>query len=166
MGVSKRKRGRLPIVSDWDTPRFLLRDAATAAGISVGLLKAWVSREPKVIHFGSLDRSATGRGTPRLLTLRRVVCIALAAELVSLGFTASRAGSVASTFTDSEDPPIEWPAPGFLIVPPATDDIFLVGEGLSIAQAFKVTAGDATSYAVISCAALLEKVRSLVPNGV
>jgi hypothetical protein len=83
-----------------DEPMYLLGEAAMAAGISVGLLKSWISREPKVLPLGRYDRKAHGKGSARVLTLRRVFSIAVIAELVSLGIAPSRAGLLAHTLTD------------------------------------------------------------------
>jgi hypothetical protein len=89
-------------VPELDTPRYLPADVAAAAGVSPGTLKAWLSRDPRVIRLGPYDQAGRGTGTPRLLTLRRVFAIAMTAELVSLGFIASRAGALAFFFTDVE----------------------------------------------------------------
>src|SRR5262245_54945197 len=87
-------------VPELDTPRYVLGDVAAAANVSPGTLKAWLSREPQVIHLGPYDQPGRGKGTPRLLTLRRLYAIAIASELVSLGFAPSRAGMLAFAFTD------------------------------------------------------------------
>src|SRR5262245_49809887 len=84
-----------------DTPRYLLSDAAAAAGVSPGTLKAWLSREPRVIALGPHDQRGRGKGTARLFTLRRVYAIAMTAELIALGFAASRAGILGFIFTES-----------------------------------------------------------------
>src|SRR4051812_20870107 len=87
-----------------DDPQYLLSDVARAAEIKVSLVKSWVSREPRVILFGPFDRPSLGKGSARVFTLRRVICVALTAELVRLGLTASRAGTASFAFTDANLP--------------------------------------------------------------
>jgi len=88
--------------SDLDEPRFLIGDVVMATGLSVNVLKAWLSREPKVIQLGPYDRESLGRGSARVFTLRRVISIAVTAELVSLGLAPSRAGELAYSLTDEQ----------------------------------------------------------------
>jgi hypothetical protein len=77
-------------------PRYLLGQVATAANISPGLLKAWVTRG--VIVLGEHDRGAHGKGSSRVFTLERALCVGLAAELVKLGIVASYAGELSTGF--------------------------------------------------------------------
>jgi hypothetical protein len=90
-----------------DDPRYLLGDVAAAAGIDVNLTKSWVSREPNIIPLGEHDRQAFGKGSSRLFTLRRILSVAIAAELVRLGLSASHAGLLAHEFTDAKVPNFE-----------------------------------------------------------
>lgn len=83
-----------------DVPKLLLGDAAYAAGVSANLLKAWLSREPLVIKLGEHDQMALGKGSARVLTLRRVIQIALTAELVRLAVAPQRAGKLSFIITD------------------------------------------------------------------
>jgi hypothetical protein len=96
--------GEYPRDADLDEPRYLLGDAAAASDLNPNLLKSWLSREPRVIHFGPYDRPAIGKGSARVFTLRRIISIAMAAELVRLGVTASKAGMLAFTMTDTHFP--------------------------------------------------------------
>jgi hypothetical protein len=110
-------------VPELDAPRYLLGDAAAAAGISVNTLKAWVSRDPKIIPLGFYDQEGRGKGTPRLFTLRRVIAIAVTAELTTLGINPSRAGDLALAFTDYTHEEIagriiELDRPTFIVVEP------------------------------------------------
>lgn len=78
----------------WDMPAFLLADAAEAACVKTNILKAWLDRQ--VIPLGPSDREALGRGSARVFTLRRVVCIAIMAELARLGMTPSSAAVISA----------------------------------------------------------------------
>jgi hypothetical protein len=79
----------------WDTPRFLLGDAAAASGIKPNVLKAWLARE--IMDLGRHDLEASGKGSSRLMTLRTVLGIAVMAELVRLGLPPHRAAAPAKT---------------------------------------------------------------------
>jgi hypothetical protein len=79
---------------DADEPRYLLGQVAKAAGISADLLKAWMAR--KVVLMGPHDREAHGKGSSRVFTLKRVLAIALAAEMVKLGISISLAGDISA----------------------------------------------------------------------
>jgi hypothetical protein len=83
-----------------DDPKYLLGHVVSATGVSASVLKAWLSREPRVIPLGPYDQQARGKGSARLFTLRRILAVGLTAELIHLGFTASRAGLLAFSFTD------------------------------------------------------------------
>ena len=63
-------------VPELDTPRYVLGDVAAAADVSPGTLKSWLTREPRVVRLGAYDQPGRGKGTPRLLTLRRLYAIA------------------------------------------------------------------------------------------
>jgi hypothetical protein len=82
----------------------MLGEAATAAGLKPYLLKTWIDRSPAALRLGAFDQQGGGTGRPRLLTLRRVICAGVAAELVALGLIASRAGELAFQLTDVEVP--------------------------------------------------------------
>jgi hypothetical protein len=152
LSLSRRRR-------ELDTPRFLLRDAAYAAGISVGLLKAWLSREPKVIALGPHDRIGTGKGSPRLLTLRRVICITFAAKLVSMGFTASQAGIVAWALSDGKGTPIDRMQVPFFIIYPGEEPVIIgVGHKAMFEKAFDED--NPSPCVVINCATVIEEVYS------
>ena len=124
-----------------DTPRYVLGDAATAAGITPGLLKAWVSRQPRVIALGQYDQASRGKGTPRLFTLRRIIAIATTAELVSLGISASKASLCAFSFTDlhfeGKGPPVQWSKTPYLLVS-SHDEIFtfVMSEDATVGEIF------------------------------
>jgi hypothetical protein len=79
---------------DADEPRYLLGQVAMAAGISTGLLKAWMAR--KVVLMGPHDREAHGKGSSRVFTLKRALAVALAAEMVKLGISISLAGDISA----------------------------------------------------------------------
>jgi hypothetical protein len=168
MGTSSKLTKPYEAVPELDTPRYLLGDAAAAANISVSLLKMWVSRNPKVISLGSYDQQGRGKGTPRLFTLRRVISIAVAAELVALGIKSSRAGDLALAYTDynhDEGRFIEQEKPTFLIVEPNSAALILetsakrtFGEVLNKTlpssgekpASFAVVSGDAVKQRVIA----------------
>jgi hypothetical protein len=83
-----------------DVPQFLLGDAAFTAGLSTTVLKAWLSRPPFVISLGEADTKPLGKGSARIFTLRRIVNIAVTAELVRLGITPKQAGAIGFHLTD------------------------------------------------------------------
>lgn len=83
-----------------DVPQFLLGDAAFTAGLSTTVLKAWLSRPPFVISLGEADTKPLGKGSARIFTLRRIVNIAVTAELVRLGVTPKQAGAIGFHMTD------------------------------------------------------------------
>ena len=100
MKRSRKIRLNYPAIPAFDTPRYLLGDIAAAAEVAPGTLKAWLSREPKVIPLGPHDPASRGKGISRLFTLRRAFAIAMTSELVSLGLVASTAGDIAFRCTD------------------------------------------------------------------
>jgi hypothetical protein len=83
-----------------DDARFLLADVVAVTRMSQNVIKAWLTREPHAIPLGPFDRPALGKGSSRVFTLRRVISIALTAELVRLGLAPSRAGLLAYALTD------------------------------------------------------------------
>ena len=85
-----------------DEPKYLLGQAARAAGISTNLLKAWITRSPPVVVLSQRDRTGQGKGSSRLFTLRRVLAVSLTAELTFLGVMASRAGKIAHIVMDTQ----------------------------------------------------------------
>lgn len=101
MNASTKNKGRwgeAPSDVYWDTPQFLLGDAAAAAGLKPNVLKAWLTR--KIVNMGRHDHAASGKGSSRLFTLRSVLSIALTAELVRLGLPPARAVSPADNVTE------------------------------------------------------------------
>ena len=119
---------RFPTDADFDEPRFLLADAAAVAGISTNLLKSWLSRKPIVIALGPHDREPIGKGSSRVFTLRRILTIALTAEMTRLGITPSHAGLLASSFTDMAWPGESWETRQnkILVAYPSSNTISLV----------------------------------------
>jgi hypothetical protein len=151
---------------EFDTPRYVLGDAAAAAGISTSLLKAWITREPIVVPLGDYDLAGRGKGTPRLFTLRRVISIAITAEMVALGINPSRAGNLAFGFTDYEHEEgryVELESPTYLIVEPKSTAIILAIDPKStFDQVLKKTIPSSgekpASFAVISGGAVKQRV--------
>jgi hypothetical protein len=86
---------KAPFDPEWDTPRFLLGDAAAASGVTPNVLKAWLARE--IVDLDRHDLEASGKGSSRLFTLRTVLGIAVMAELVRLGLPPHRAADPAIT---------------------------------------------------------------------
>ena len=153
-------------ISELDTPRYLLGDAAAAANISASVLKAWVSRDPKIIRLGFYDQEGRGKGTPRLFTLRRVISISMTAELVALGITPSKAGELALNFTDVEHDEgrfVELTEPTFLIVEPKSTALILATSAkITFGQVLEKTlqSGEKpASFAVLSGDAIKQRVK-------
>lgn len=92
-----------------DIPQFFLSDAANAAGVDQNTLKTWINRKAVLLSFD--DRPGEGAGSRRLLTLRTVYAIAIAAEFVRLGLSPARGFQAALGFTHSGR---ASPAPGEL----------------------------------------------------
>jgi hypothetical protein len=140
-----------------DDPLYKLGDAAEAAALDVALLRSWLDREP-IIELGRFDQAPQGTGKPRLLTLRRIIAIAIAAELVELGIITSRAGRIATLFTDRELPAFDTKqsAKPLLVVYPGSElPMKLVpSDGASRHDQFTAAAFLAVDYAEI-----LRKVR-------
>ncbi len=173
MNVSTDRRTSLyEAIPELDTPRYVLGDIAAAANVNPGTLKAWLSREPRVVPLGAHDRPGRGKGTPRLFTLRRVYAIAITAELVSLGFVASKAGVLAFDFTDMStdggERLVEKSGPLFLAANPTHDLFawFLSGDiqldlvlGKEATTQLKVPL---VSCTLIDCAALMARVQTVL----
>jgi hypothetical protein len=157
-------------IFEFDTPRYVLGDAAAAAGISTSLLKAWITRDPIVVPLGVYDQVGRGKGTPRLFTLRRVISIAVTAELVALGINPSRAGNLAFGYTDHEHEEgryIELESATFLIVEPKSTSIILaIDPKTTFDQVLKKTIPSSgerpASFAVISGGAVKQRVMALL----
>jgi hypothetical protein len=99
---------RYPRDARLDTPKYLFGDVLRATNVTAPVLKAWLSRAPKVIALGAYDQDARGKGSARLFTLRRVLSIGITAELVRLGIKASHAGLLGYTYTDAFAPREKW----------------------------------------------------------
>ena len=84
------------MTADLDTPQFFAADVGGAAAIDVVTLQNWIKR--KIIPMGDRDRAALGSGSRRLFTLRTVLHIAVAAELVRNGIAAATAAKMAAEF--------------------------------------------------------------------
>jgi hypothetical protein len=74
--------------------------AVAAAGIEMATLKNWLSREPAVLLLHKSERVGTGASTRFQFSFRRIMQIAIIAELVRLGFAPRHAGTLAASFTD------------------------------------------------------------------
>jgi hypothetical protein len=169
-GSFRRTRKRnLPTAEapvELDTPAYTLTEAATAADIKPGRLKSWTSRPPLVIPLGPHDQRPTKTARSRF-TLRRVICIAVAAEFVKLGLSTRSAGANAFNFTDipqADRPPcVEWPGPLFLIYYPQTQSFNVVGGNPTYNDALKgierSRPGTVASFAVVSLAVVMQRVR-------
>jgi hypothetical protein len=81
-----------------DRPRYLLGQVARAAGISAKTLKSWIER--KNVVLGEHDWDSHGKGSSRVFTPRRVLAVAVMAELIKLGVYPHMAGRMGSTFSD------------------------------------------------------------------
>jgi hypothetical protein len=149
-------------VPELDTPRFIFGDVATAADVIPGTLKAWLSRDPPIVPLGAYDRPGRGKGIPRLFTLRRVYAIAMTAELISLGFVASKAGTLAFAFTDLPSEGhhhrlVEASGPLFLVAN-AKHELFNYFSSRDKLHEW-IGTGPLVSCAVIDCASLMVRVR-------
>jgi hypothetical protein len=152
-----------------DEPRFLLGDVAAAAGMSETVLKAWLSRDPKVIPLGPYDKPARGKGSAREFTLRRIISVALVAELVRLGISPGRAGPWAHALTDLNlgSLYVNWlDETTVLIASPSSEVFTFTNDAVSIAEAlekFNVSGKELleppASIAVVSYGAVLRRVQ-------
>ncbi len=87
-------------IDNIEAHQFSSTDACLAAGISMDTLKNWASRDPPAILLSKAERTDTGR---LLLSYRRLLQIAIVAELVRVGILPRRAGMWAAGFTDVGD---------------------------------------------------------------
>jgi hypothetical protein len=162
--------GEYPRNPELDDPRYLLGDAAAVAEISTTLLKAWLTREPRVVRFGPYDHRAHGKGSARLFTLRRVLCVSLIAELTRLGLSASHAGRIAYMTTDAEFPSLGSTIPAhredvILVLYPDHELSLYTGSGDSLRAVLErkgrqPVSSPAVSFLAVSCKTLFERVRT------
>jgi hypothetical protein len=91
-------------IDDVNAPQFPSDLACEAAQIDLATLKNWASRKPSAVLIGDEERVASGeqRSVFRF-TLRRVLQLAITAELVKLGLAPREASLHAAQFTDMED---------------------------------------------------------------
>ena len=133
------KLGRRAKDATLDVPRFLLGDLAAVTDMTETTLKAWLSREPKVIPLGPYDKPALGKGSAREFTLRRVISVAIIAELVRLGIAPAKAGFWAYTLTDVKLwAGMDWLDESTVLFASPNADSFTFGtESTSIAEALE-----------------------------
>ena len=74
-------------------------NVARAAGVADGVVRSWLDRG--LITMAEGGRDAAGRAQSRLFPIETALQVAVAAELMRLGFTASRATRLALSFSDS-----------------------------------------------------------------
>jgi len=86
--------------------QFYIGEAAQAAGIDTNTCRSWLKRGSIVLS--DEDRAAAGAGRPQLLSLRRVLQIAITAELVKLGMSVKDAADAAIPFTDLGETVTYW----------------------------------------------------------
>lgn len=89
-----------------DVPRFSARDALAVGPKSYATLRSWNDTEAFLMRES--DRRSLGTGRPHLFTLRRILQIALIAEMVKFGLSPRRAGIFAAGFTDVGDAEAGW----------------------------------------------------------
>lgn len=92
------------ILDDVNIPQFSSDLACEAAQIKPSTLKNWISRTPSAVLVGDEERVPTGqqRASYRF-TLRRVLQLAITAELVRLNIPPREASLFAAQFTDLEE---------------------------------------------------------------
>jgi hypothetical protein len=88
---------------DLNLPQFSSDLACEAAGIDAATLKKWISRKPPAVFLLRNERRKVGNRTFLSFSLRRVLQIAIIAELVDIGLSPMDAAFSAAAFTDSED---------------------------------------------------------------
>jgi hypothetical protein len=158
-------------VPELDTPRYLLGDAAAAAGVTPITLKAWLSTERSVVPLGPYDQPGRGKGVSRLLTLRRIYAIAITAELVSLGFAASEAGRVGFSVAARHAREFIGEHGGIFLAANPSRDHFAIFDSPEVSMDELLLKKGApptpdgsmtpmTSCAVIDCGALLQRVQT------
>ena len=91
---------------DADLPQFSSEAACEAAGIDSATLKNWISRKPSAVTIGEDERVTAGKKTTYRFSLRRVLQIAITAELVRLGYGPRDASLHAAGFTGPEPEPL------------------------------------------------------------
>jgi hypothetical protein len=92
----------MPYVDDVHLPQFPSDLACEAAGIDADTLKNWISRKPPAVFVGENERVEAGEKSVFRFSFRRVLQIAIVAELVVLGFQPREAAWHAAQFTDGE----------------------------------------------------------------
>lgn len=118
-------------------PRWRLADVLRATGLSPHRLARWLDRG--VIQLRPYDGESDGSGAPRMFSLRRVLHIAIVAELTRLGISAARASRAALAFTDERGPgreacrlfgecPMFAGEPTWLVLTPAGDHVVTPGD--------------------------------------
>lgn len=159
-------------VPDIGVAQFFSGDACKAAGIDGATLKNWMTREPPALLVSEEDRAkfreqgfdiggaiserlAGGSGRSHLFTYRRVMQMALVAEMVALGLSPRRAGTLALGFSDVGEAVAYWgggPAPE---IPRWPGELFPEGRTVLVAypgddhsQVINVPAGKPT-YSVL-----------------
>src|SRR5262245_20571594 len=148
-------------VPELDKLSYTFEEAAAGVGIKPGLLRTWITRSPIVIALGGREQKPK-KGVPGRLTLRRVIAIALVAELVALGVRPALAGSIAFNFTDgnrNDRPCLEWrQLPILLVYPQSGGFRFIPSAELSIKAAFDDLACPA-SFVALSASAVIQRVK-------
>ena len=95
-------------IEDIDLPQFPSSAACAAARIDLATLKNWAVRKPSAILLTEAERGGPGRARRFAFSFRRVMQIAITADLVKLGFAPRRAVVVAAGFTEVGDSPAGW----------------------------------------------------------
>jgi hypothetical protein len=81
---------------------FKTTEAARAIGMPQHTLMSWLDRRVVALGGGDVDEGTSGR--PRLLSMARVLQLALAHEMTKLGLNPTRAAEAAALFTDKSQP--------------------------------------------------------------
>ncbi|UPJ27086.1 hypothetical protein [Bradyrhizobium sp. CW1] len=89
-------------LDDLNLPQFPSDAACEAAQINLPTLKNWISRKPPAVFVADDERVQVGERTSFRFTLRRVLQIAVVAELVRFRIGPSDAAWMAAEFTDSQ----------------------------------------------------------------
>jgi hypothetical protein len=95
-------------VDDVNYPQFSSDLACKAAGVDMATLKNWISRKPPAVHIGAEERTTAGTRAHYNFNLRRILQLAITAQLVQLGLAPREASMHALQFTDvsPQRPPI------------------------------------------------------------
>jgi hypothetical protein len=166
MQAAKKQTPVSEFTPELDTPRYLLGDAAAAAGVTPITLKAWLSPERSVVPLGPYDQSGRGKGVSRLLSLRRIYAIAFTSELISLGFAASQAGQFGFLVASYLGLMMEKQKTLYLTANPTAGHFRLFGDPeesvteLLRGDPRKKPTQSPLSCAIVDCAALMERVRT------